>query len=73
MRPMTNGDKFRQMTDEDIARYFCAYGTDEHVRKYCNTQYCDPEKCDPYDPDTSQCNAACVRWLQSPAEVPNGK
>lgn len=50
--PMTNGDKIRAMTDEELAEYLS------------NVHYCPtPSPCDP----TKNCKDCWAEWLRSPA------
>ena len=59
---MTNGDKIRAMTNEELARY-CA-------GNYCPTDNCPKDS--GLHPTGYSCTKCWLDWLQSPAEGGDG-
>lgn len=64
--PMTNADRIRAMTDEELARHLHCIGWDCHLcaehRRLDNEPLLRNEKCD------ENCFEHCLEWLQQPAE-----
>lgn len=65
MPPMTNADRIRAMSDEELAiflEYFgCCHYCSEHERLSDNRWFSD-ERCD------EKCAEHCLEWLKQPAE-----
>ena len=61
--PMTNGDKIRAMTDEELAYNF------EYSTICGRIQNSNPEWCG----TTGECRNCVLRWLKQPAEGENEK
>ena len=64
--PMTNADRFRSMTDEELAKHLVDIGWDchmcaEHLR-LSNEPLLRWAKCD------EKCKEHCLEWLKQPAE-----
>ena len=53
MEPLTNAQKIRSMTDEELAEFLDADA------EYCHVGLCK---------DGETCRICCLRWLQMPAE-----
>ena len=53
-KPMTNADRIRSMTDEELAEFL--FNGDV---EYCHAGLCK---------DGETCRICCLRWLQQPAE-----
>lgn len=69
-RPMTNREKLLSMSDKELAMLIITTDIDAFAPKFCNVQFCGSfDACDQY----SDCVPAIVKWLNAPAEVPNGK
>ena len=65
-RPMTNADRIRAMSDEELARHLHCIGWDchlcaEHIR-LDNEPLLRDQRCD------ENCFEHCLEWLQQPAE-----
>lgn len=63
MPPLTNADRIRAMSDEELGR-FCIGLTDDGWRFACKNK---PE-CDPAPHDPSECNECFMEWLSQPAK-----
>lgn len=65
--PMTNGDRIRAMSDEELAKHLVDIGWDCHLcaehRRLDNEPLLRGEKCD------EKCAEHCLQWLQQPAEI----
>ena len=63
---MTNADRIRAMSDEELAKHLVDIGWDCHLceehRRLENEPFLRAEKCD------EKCAAHCLDWLQKPAE-----
>ena len=63
---MTNADRIRSMTDEELATHLHDIGWDCHLcaehRRLDNEPFLCGEKCD------EKCAEHCLEWLQMPAE-----
>ena len=68
--PMTNADRIRAMSDEELAVFLecfgCCHYCSEHERLSDNRWYSD-ERCD------EKCAEHCLEWLEQPVEEENGK
>ena len=68
--PMTNADRIRYMTDEELAKHLVDIGWDCHLcaehRRLDNEPLLRGEKCD------EKCAENCLEWLQQPDENPKG-
>jgi len=62
-KPMTNADRIRSMTDEELAEWM-AINTDCFFCKVKNKNICSL--------DEGTCPEEWMSWLKSPAEVDNG-
>lgn len=60
---MTNGDRIRRMTDEELAVFLLKVEQGDFTADVCFEENCPWAKC----PD--DCTGAAIRWLQRPAEV----
>jgi hypothetical protein len=64
---MTNADKIRAMTDEELATFLecfgCCHYCTEHERIGNEGRFLRGEKCD------EQCEQHLLEWLKQPAEV----
>lgn len=64
--PMTNADRIRAMTDEELAAYLVDIGFDCHLcsehRRIDNEPLLRNEKCD------EKCEKHCLEWIKQPAE-----
>lgn len=62
---MTNADKIRSMTDEELAKHLIDIGWDCHLceehRRLDNEPLLRGEKCD------EKCAYHCLEWIQQPA------
>lgn len=65
---MTNAEKIRSMTDEELAKHLIDIGWDCHLceehRRLDNEPLLRGEKCD------EKCVEHCLEWLQQTAEKP---
>lgn len=63
--PMTNADRIRAMTDEELAAFLecfgCCHYCSEHERLSDN-RFLRDERCD------EKCQEHCLEWLKQPAE-----
>lgn len=66
-KPVTNADRIRNMTDEELATHLHDIGWDCHLcaehRRLDNEPLLRGEKCD------EKCVEHCLEWLKQPAEV----
>ena len=66
IKNMTNADRIRAMTDEELARHLHCIGWDCHLcsehRRLDNEPFLRLERCD------ENCFEHCLEWLQQPAE-----
>lgn len=66
IKPHTNADRIRAMTDEELARHLHCIGWDCHLcaehRRLDNEPLLRGERCD------ENCFEHCLEWLQQPAE-----
>ena len=64
--PMTNADRIRSMSDEELAKHLVDIGWDCHLcaehRRLDNEPLLRGEKCD------EKCAEHCLQWLQQPKE-----
>ena len=64
--PLTNADRIRTMSDEELATYLHDIGWDCHLcaehRRLDNEHLLRGEKCD------EKCVEHCLEWLQQPAK-----
>ena len=64
--PMTNADRIRAMSDEDMAKCIFEIGFDCHLcsehERISDNPFLRHEKCD------EKCTEHCLEWLQQPAE-----
>lgn len=66
---MTNGDRIRAMTDEELAKVMVATYVDEQIHYCQNKQECI-DAMDRGDVDFDEkCIGCFVEWLRQPAEV----
>ena len=65
--PVTNADRIRAMSDEELATHLHDIGWDCHLcaehRRLDNEPLLRGEKCD------EKCVEHCLEWLKQPAEV----
>lgn len=65
-KPMTNADRIRAMTDEELANCLYEIGFDCHLcsehERLSDNPFLRYEKCD------EKCTEHCLKWLQQPAE-----
>lgn len=65
-KPMTNADRIRAMTDEELAKCIFEIGFDCHLcsehERLSDNPLLRHEKCD------EKCTEHCLEWLQQPAE-----
>ena len=65
-KPMTNADRIRAMSDDELSRHLHCIGWDCHLcsehERLDNEPLLRGEKCD------ENCFAHCLEWLQLPAE-----
>jgi hypothetical protein len=64
-KPMTNADRIRAMSDEELAKFLecfelCDHCTEHH--RLGDVRFYQGEKCD------EQCEQHCWEWLRQPAE-----
>ena len=62
---MTNFEKLRSMSKEELADKMVADDTD--CALYCNAYYCPDEGNNP-DCDVTECKKAALRWLDGEVE-----
>ena len=66
-KPMTNADRIRAMSDEELARHLHCIGWDCHLcaehRRLDNEPLLRDQRCD------ENCFEHCLEWLKQPAEV----
>lgn len=60
-KPMTNADRIRAMSDEELARFLLAADQGNFTVDVCDERFCDLDNC------SHDCTAA-LKWLQQPAE-----
>ena len=65
-KPITNADRIRAMSDEELAKHLVDTGWDCHLcaehRRLDNEPFLCGEKCD------EKCAEHCLEWLKQPAE-----
>lgn len=59
---MTNGDRIRVMSDEELAKYLFDVEQGNFTIDCCDDRFCDTEHC------CHDCTAAAIKWLQQSAE-----
>jgi hypothetical protein len=68
IKPKTNADRIRAMSDEELARHLHCIGWDCHLcaehRRLDNEPLLRDQKCD------ENCFEHCLEWLKQPAEKP---
>lgn len=64
-RPMTNSDRIRQMTDEELAMWIA-----DAIYPEC---FCCPADCDGWDGECPDNPEKLLGWLKSPVEVDDGQ
>ena len=60
--PMTNSDRIRAMTDEELAKLLLDADQGNFTVDVCSERFCDTENC------KHDCTGAALKWLQQPAE-----
>ena len=65
-KPVTNADRIRSMSDEELAKHLADIGWDCHLCaahiRLDNEPFLRGEKCD------EKCDEHCLEWLQQPAD-----
>lgn len=65
--PMTNADRLRAMSDEEMAKRICEIGFDCHLcyehERLSDNPFLRHEKCD------EKCTEHCLEWLKQPAKL----
>lgn len=69
--PMTNADRIRAMSDEELAAIMTATFVDEQIHYCQNRQECMDALDRGEDIPEEKCIACLVEWMQSPAEEGN--
>ena len=62
---MTNADRIRAMSDEELAKFLECFGLCHHCTEHHrlgDVRFYQDEKCD------EQCEQHCLEWLKQPAE-----
>jgi hypothetical protein len=65
---VTNADRIRTMSDEELAKFLECFGLCHHCTEHHrlgNVRFYQDEKCD------EQCEQHCLEWLKQPAEDDN--
>lgn len=66
INPMTNADRIRSMTDEELAKYIYEIGFDCHLcsehERLSDSPFLSQETCD------DNCFEHCLEWLQEPVK-----
>ena len=60
--PMTNADRIRAMSDEQLAKYLFDVERGNFTIDCCDDRFCDTQNC------CHDCTDAAIKWLKQPAE-----
>ena len=60
---MTNADRIRAMSDEELAKYLLDVEQGNFTIDCCDDRFCDTQNC------CHDCTEAAIKWLKQPAEV----
>ena len=60
--PITNADRIRAMSDEELAKYLFDVEQGNFTIDCCDDRFCDTQNC------CHDCTDAAIKWLKQPAE-----
>ena len=61
-KPMTNADRIRAMSDEELAKYLFDVKQGNFTIDCCDDRFCDTQNC------RHDCAKAAIKWLQQPVK-----
>ena len=68
-KPMTNADRIRAMSDEELAKLLLSADQGNFTVDICSDEFCVTEEKDcPHD-----CTSAALKWLQQPVKDGDGE